>query len=72
MNIMNDEKNLLKLRTHMPKEALYKYVGSNINRHHLEMLPTTTNVTRGGEEVRLAPLVPLYAMVDSMLDNKRS
>ena len=51
MSILNDEKNLLRLRTHMPKEALYKYVGSNINLDHLEALPTTTTVMKGEKEL---------------------
>ena len=53
MSILNDKKNLLRLRTHMPKEALYKYVGRNINYAHLKALPTTTTVTIGKKEVRL-------------------
>lgn len=53
MSILTDEKNLLRLRTHMPKEALYKYVGSNVSLDHLDALPTTTNITRGGEELKL-------------------
>ncbi len=54
MGILNDKKNLLRLRTHMPKEALYKYVGSNINYEHIDMLPTTTTISKGGEELTLA------------------
>ena len=27
----------------MPKEGLYKYVGDNINPHHMRMLPTAVN-----------------------------
>ena len=54
MGILNDKKNLLRLRTHMPKEALYKYVGSNINYEHIDMLPTTTTISKGGEELSLA------------------
>ncbi len=56
MSILNDKKNLLRLRTHMPKEDLYKYVGSNINYAHLEALPTTTTVKIGKKEVRLQPV----------------
>ena len=33
----------------MPKEALYKYVGANINRQHLDMLPTTMYVMKDGK-----------------------
>lgn len=39
--ILDDEKNKLRLRRHMPKEALYKYVGSNLNRRHFDVLPLT-------------------------------
>ena len=28
----------------MPKEALYKYVGDNINQEHMRMLPTDMNI----------------------------
>lgn len=28
----------------MPKEALYKYVGDNINQQHMRMLPTNMNI----------------------------
>lgn len=66
MGVLHDEKNLLRLRTHMPKKALYKYVGNNINLDHLDMLPTTTNITKGGENLILEPFKPLYAMLDSM------
>ena len=27
----------------MPKEALNKYVGDNVDRHHMRMLPTDIN-----------------------------
>ena len=50
MHIRDDKKNKLRLRTHMPKEALYKYVGDNMNAQHLSMLPTTWKATRGGKE----------------------
>lgn len=54
MNIRDDKKNQFRLRTHMPKEALYKYVGGNINEHHLDMLPTITYATRGGKGIKTA------------------
>ena len=53
MRILGDKQNKLRLRTHMPKEALYKYVGANVNRQHLWMLPTTMNAMKDGEVVHL-------------------
>ena len=53
MRILGDKQNKLRLRTHMPKEALYKYVGTNVNRQHLWMLPTTMNAMKDGEVVHL-------------------
>ena len=49
IQIRDDKKNQLRLRTHIPKEALYKYVGANINRQHLDMLPTTMYVMKDGK-----------------------
>ncbi|KJA26598.1 hypothetical protein HYPSUDRAFT_213177 [Hypholoma sublateritium FD-334 SS-4] len=54
MIIRDDKKNHLRLRTHMPKEALYKYVGNNINEHDLDMLPTTTYATKDGKRIKTA------------------
>lgn len=45
-HIHDDKNNVLRLRSHMPKEALYKYVGNKINRHHMRMLPTDMNVAK--------------------------
>ena len=53
MHIRDDKKNKLRLRTHMPKEALYKYVGSNINRQHLQMLPTIKHAFTNGKETEM-------------------
>lgn len=53
MRILGDKQNKIRLRTHMPKEALYKYVGANVNQQHLRMLPTTMNTMKDGEIVRL-------------------
>ena len=30
----------------MPKEALYKYVGANLNEQHMRMLPTNINLSK--------------------------
>ena len=30
----------------MAKEALYKYVGDNLNESHMRMLPTNVNVAK--------------------------
>ena len=49
--IHDDKKNKLRLRTHMPKEALYKYVGDNINQRHLDMLPKTVDTVKDGKVV---------------------
>ena len=43
-HIHDDRKNILRLRSHMPKEALYKYVGDNMNQQHIRMLPTDMNM----------------------------
>ena len=40
----DDRKNILRLRSHMPKEALYKSVGDNMNQQHIRMLPTDMNM----------------------------
>ncbi len=45
----------------MPKEALYKYVGENINKEHMRMLPTNMNIRnytseRGDGETKTIPL----------------
>lgn len=53
--MLGDKKNKLRLRTHMPKEALYKYVGDNINHQHLKTLPTTPKSMRAGQVIRLKP-----------------
>ncbi len=37
----------------MPKEALYKYVGSNINHQHLDMLPTMKYAFKNGKETEI-------------------
>ena len=34
----------------MPKEALYKYVGDNINQQHMRMLPTDMNMDKDMSE----------------------
>ncbi|KJA26602.1 hypothetical protein HYPSUDRAFT_36315 [Hypholoma sublateritium FD-334 SS-4] len=53
--IHDDKKNKLRLRTHMPKEALYKYVGDNINQQHLNMLPKTVDTIKDGKVVDRRP-----------------
>ncbi|KJA26607.1 hypothetical protein HYPSUDRAFT_198877 [Hypholoma sublateritium FD-334 SS-4] len=62
MRIRDDKKNQLRLRTHMPKEALYKYVGSNINQQHLKMLPTTIYAMRNGKMIN-TPVRMEYSVV---------
>ncbi len=60
-HIHDDRENVLRLRTHMPKEALYKYVGENINQKHMRMLPTNMNIDeniseRGDGVTKMIPL----------------
>lgn len=55
MLIREDKNNKLRLRTHLPKEALYKYVGDNINQRHLNMLPKTVDTIKDGKVVERRP-----------------
>ena len=45
-HIHDDRKNKIRLRSHMPKEALYKYVGANLNKQHMRMLPTNIHLSK--------------------------